>query len=218
MNSAERVFAALKLQQPDQVPIIESVIDERVRRALFPRAVEVGAFNEAIGLDAVSCGPEFRRHNETADTYQDEWGVLYGRSPEELGHPVRGPISSREDLETYQPPDPEAPWRLGRLPELVERYKGQKAILVHYRAAFMWSAYLMGLDHLLMNFALEPELSHALLDKVLETNMAVVRRAIRAGADIITTHKHDANTTQTQTPTQHRYKRQKLKSYTKNKI
>ena len=185
MNSAERVFAALKRQQPDRVPIIEFVVDEKIRRALFPEAWEIGAFGEAIGLDAIGTGLEFRRRDETAKSYYDEWGVFYQKSLEAFAHPVKGPIATREDLENYQPPDPEAPWRLGQLPGLVERYKGEKPILLHHRAAFMWSAYLVGLDNLLLYFALDPEFAHALMDKVLEANIAMVRRAIRAGADIV---------------------------------
>ena len=184
MNSQERVLAALRRQQPDRVPVVEFVIDEGVRRALFPDAVEIGAFCEAIGLDSVGCGLEFRRHSE-GDGHVDEWGVFYRGSPEMLSHPVRGPIASREDLKRYEPPDPEAGWRLGQLPGIVERYKGEKAIILHHRAAFMWSAYLCGLDNLLLWFIAEPELAHGLMDKVLEANIGMVRRAIRAGVDII---------------------------------
>ena len=185
MNSAERVFAALDRQEPDRVPIVEFLVDERIRRALFPSAVEVGAFSEAIGLDAVSCGLEFRRHSEEAGSWYDEWGVYYRESPEALAHPVKGPIASEADLKEYRPPDPEAPWRLGSLPDLVQRYKGRKAIILHHRAAFMWAAYLTGLDNLLLAFALRPEFAHALMDVVLEANIAMVRRAIRAGVEIV---------------------------------
>jgi len=185
MNSVERVVAALKREQPDRVPIIEAVIDLKVRQALFPGAIELGAFSEAIGLDAVATGLEFRRQSESPDSFHDEWGVYYRGAIEALSHPVRGPIASREDLKGYRPPDPEAPWRLGVLPDLVERYKGRKAIVVHHRAAFMWSAYLTGLDNLLLYFATDPDFAHELMDLVLVANIAMVRRAIRAGAEII---------------------------------
>ena len=185
MNSAERVFTALKREEPDRVPVIEFVVDEKIRRALFPDAVEVGAFSEAIGLDAVGVGLEFRRHDETAAGYYDEWGVFYQPSLETFSHPVRGPIATQEDLKGYDPPDPEAPWRLGQLPELVGRYKGEIPIMLHHRAAFMWAAYLVGLDNLLLYFVLDPEFAHAVMDKVLEANIAMVRRAIRTGVDIV---------------------------------
>ena len=186
MNSMERVLAALRREQPDRVPVVEFVIDEKVRGALFPEAVEIGAFCERIGLDAVGCGLEFQKRSADGDGFYDEWGVFYRSSPEMLAHPVRGPVAAIEDLQDYRPPDPEAEWRLGVLPGLVERFKGEKAIILHHRAAFMWSAYLAGLDHLLLSFAADPEFAHALLDLVLEANIAMVRRAVRAGADIVT--------------------------------
>ncbi|MDP7740200.1 MAG: uroporphyrinogen decarboxylase family protein [Lentisphaeria bacterium] len=186
MNSPERVFAALELKEPDQVPIMESVVDKRIRQAIYPDTVESGAFSVRIGLDTVSSGLEFRRHDETPDSHYDEWGVFYRISPEEMFHPVKGPVETMADLQSWSPPDPEAPWRLGALPELIERYKGEKAIVLHHRAAFMWAAYVANLDHLLLSFAIDPELAHALMDKVLEANIAMVRRAIRAGVEIVT--------------------------------
>ena len=49
----------------------------------------------------------------------------------------------------------------------------------------MWSAYLMGIENILMGFLTEPDLVEEVMDKVLDCNMAIVRRAIRAGAEVI---------------------------------
>jgi uroporphyrinogen decarboxylase len=49
----------------------------------------------------------------------------------------------------------------------------------------MWSVYLMGMEGLLVAMLTEPRLARVVLDKVLEANMAVVRRAINAGAEVI---------------------------------
>ncbi len=49
----------------------------------------------------------------------------------------------------------------------------------------MWSAYLAGMDNLLVNFLLEPEFTHKLMDKVLDVNIEIARNALRSGADII---------------------------------
>ena len=62
-----------------------------------------------------------------------------------------------------------------------KRYQGRRAICFHHRAAFMWSAYLMGIDRILMGFLTEPEMVEMVMDKVLACNMEIVRRAIRAG-------------------------------------
>ena len=68
--------------------------------------------------------------------------------------------------------------------ELVRKFKHKKAIVFNHRAEFMWSAFLIGMENLLMDFLAAPEFAHRLLDKVLEVNIAVARNAIRAGADV----------------------------------
>jgi uroporphyrinogen decarboxylase len=186
VNSVERVFAALRREQPDRVPVIEFLIDENVARAAHPGCRDVADCMDRLGLDAVACGACFPPVRENPDgSYVDEWGVTYRSGPEAVAHPVSGPIRTMGDARTWRAPDPEAPHRLGQLPELVRRYKGRRAICFHHRAAFMWSAYLLGMEGILAGFLVEPELVALVMDKVLEANMAVVRRAIRAGAEVI---------------------------------
>lgn len=186
MNSYERVLAAFRREQPDRVPLVEWIIDPKVVAAIHPHAQSQTDFEEIEGFDAVCCGVKFAKVSDRGDgRFVDEWGVLYGPTTEVIHHPIRGPIETKDDLLRYQPPDPNLPHRLGKLPELAARFKRRKAIVFHQRAAFMWSAYLNGLENLLMNFVLEPEFAHELLDMVLEANIQVARNALRAGADII---------------------------------
>jgi len=185
MNSVERVHATLRLEQPDRVPVAEFIIDEKVARAIMRDMQDIYDFMDRIGLDAVGCGALFRRDYRDDGTFADEWGVTYEPSVEAVAHPLSGPIKTLADARQYVPPDPDAPWRLGNLPEIVRRYKGRRAICFHHRAAFMWSAYLMGLDNLLASFLDQPDLANFLMDKVLDANMTIVRNAIRAGAEVI---------------------------------
>ena len=186
MNSVDRVHTALKLGQPDRVPVLEFVVDEKVARAAMPGCRDVADCMDRLDMDGVGCGAYFAKVSANPDgSYTDEWGVTYLPSPEAVAHPLRGPIATLEDALTYMPPDPDAPQRLGKLPDLVARYKGKRAICFHHRAAFMWSAYLMGLDNMLMNLLAEPELVEVVMEKVLRCNMRIVQRAIRAGAEVI---------------------------------
>lgn len=185
--SVERVHAALRLEQPDRVPIMEFIIDEKVARAIMPDIADAQEFMDRMDLDAVGCGANWLTVRENTDgTYADEWGVTYKTGGSEaVAHPLRGPIRTIEDARAYRAPDPDADHRLGKLRDVVARYKGKRAICFHHRAAFMWSAYLMGLDNLLASFLIEPDLANLVMDKVLECNMRIVRNAIRAGAEII---------------------------------
>jgi len=186
MTSYERVMAALGGQQPDRVPLLEFVIDPRIVKAICPNLNTQTEFEETMDFDAVCCSADYRRAREYPDgTYLDEWGVLYKPGPELQDHPIKGPISSEADLREYRCPSPDVPWRLGVLPDLVKRFKFKKAIVYRHRAAFMWSAFLNGMDNLLMNFLTAPTFAHQLLDRVLEVNIKIARMAIRVGADVI---------------------------------
>jgi uroporphyrinogen decarboxylase len=186
MNSYERVMRALEVKEADRIPIVEWAVSPKVFTAICPQARDQTDFEEMMGLDAVSTAAQFDKIAENPDgTYVDEWGVVFKPSPEVVDHPLRGPIQTKDDLKNYVPPDPDAPHRLGKLPELVARFKGKKAIMFRHRAAFMWSVFLHGFENLLSAFLLEPEFAHELMDKVLSANIRVARNAIRAGADAI---------------------------------
>ncbi len=186
MNSMERVFAALRRQTPDRVPAVEFLVDPGVASKAVPGCLDVADCMDKLGMDGVGCGAAFETLERYPDgTWKDEWGVVYQGNSECVAHPVSGPVNSLEDAVKYIPPQAETPLRLAKLRGLVARYKGRRAICFHHRAAFMWSAYLRGLDNLLADFLVEPELAVALMDKVLEVNMAIVRNAIRAGAEVI---------------------------------
>jgi uroporphyrinogen decarboxylase len=186
MTSTERVLTALELKCPDRVPILEFVVDEKVARTAVPGCRDVADAVDQLDMDGVGCGAFFNTVTKYDDgSYTDEWGVRYKPGVEVVAHPLEGPVKTLEDAIKWHPPDPDAPGRLGKLPDLVKRYKGKRAICFHHRAAFMWSAYLMGIDNLLVAFLLEPELAELLMDKVLQCNIQIVRNAIRAGAEVI---------------------------------
>ncbi|MAE64782.1 MAG: hypothetical protein CMJ18_10990 [Phycisphaeraceae bacterium] len=186
MNAYERVMTAMRGAQPDRVPVVESAIDPKVSEAILPGVRDQGDLAEHLDLDNVGCGAAYRRVTETKNGWIDEWGVRYVTGPEIVDHPVEGPIREIGDLAHYEPPDPDAPHRLGLLPEMVRRYKGRRAIVFHHRAAFMWSAFVTGLEDLLMAFAAEPDFAEAVMDVVVGVNERVARNAVRAGADIVT--------------------------------
>ncbi|MCK4786391.1 MAG: hypothetical protein KAV87_21715 [Desulfobacteraceae bacterium] len=186
MNSWERVKIALSSREPDRVPVIEIGISPAVISGSGLGCESYADFAEATGLDCVSNTIQFARLKSNADgSFVDEWECTYLPGAETFSHPIDGPISTMTDVENYEPPSSQAPHRLGVLSEHVAHFKAKKAIIFHCRVAFMWSVYLMGMDKLLMAMATEPELVRALFKKVAKANIEVIRRAARAGADII---------------------------------
>jgi len=186
VNSYQRVMTAMERREPDRVPIVEWAISRKVIKAMCPAAKDQTDIEAMLDLDGVSTVAQYDKVFENADgSYVDEWGVTYRPTPEEIDHPIRGPIRTIDDLKKYVPPDPDAPQRLGKLPELVARFKGTKAIFFRHRAAFMWSVFLNGFENLLTNFLVEPEFAHRLMDTVLEVTLRIARNAVRAGADVI---------------------------------
>ena len=184
MNGRERVMTALRLDQPDRVPILELGVDPVVIEGVVPGG-DMPAFVEALDLDAICSGPEYGREPLEGDRYRDEWGTIYHNSPQLVGSPLDGPIHSDADLRRYTPPDPLAPDRLGTLPDCIRRFKGERAIVWHQREAFMTTALLSGLQRFLLMLYDEPDLVRKMVSMVVEVHVALARRAVRAGADIV---------------------------------
>jgi uroporphyrinogen decarboxylase len=186
MTPKERVLIALERKQPDRVPVGEFVIDPKVVTGFNKGYKDVVDLAFGEGLDCVGAVANFKTVKTLPDgSYIDEWGCTYKPSADYVAHPIAGPIATSKDLDNYQFPDPIAPHRLGGLEKLVEKAKGKIAINFHSRVEFMWSVFLMGMDNLLVAMALEPDFTHRLFEKMADVNIAVIRRAIRAGANTI---------------------------------
>ena len=184
MNGRERVLTALQRGQPDRVPIMEIGVHPRVIGGIVPGG-DLPALVEALDLDCICASPFYRRQNLEGQHYRDEWGTIYNDDPL-IGHgPLDGPIHSAADLVRYTPPDPLAADRLGSLPDYVRRFKGKRAILWHQREAFMTTALLSGLERFLLFLYDEPDLVRRMVDIVVDVHVTLARRAVRAGADIV---------------------------------
>jgi uroporphyrinogen decarboxylase len=190
MNSYQRVIAALERRQPDRVPYLESVIDERLMQALVP-GCSYFQFNEWLGMDSVGQNrSSWSRDNveyidKEKGLFRDKWGVIRAFGPESTPAPVEGPIKRPEDLKTYRPPDPEAPDVLGSIPEIVAKYKGKKVITALGRDAFFNPAFLRGMANFLVDMIENPTLVHELIEVTLAHDIRAMQRVVQAGVDVI---------------------------------
>jgi uroporphyrinogen decarboxylase len=185
MTSTERVHAALTGVMPDRVPLVEMLVDPKVAAALVPQATDMAEAMDLLDLDCVPCSAAFPPVTTDGDYFTDEWGVTYKRSEHVLSHPLKPALTNRDDLLRWTPPDPDAPHRLEALRRNVERFKGQRAIFMHHRAAFMHSVYLLGMGRLLECFYTDPEFVHEVMERVVTVNERIIRNGIRLGAEVV---------------------------------
>jgi len=193
MTSAERVLRVLRREEPDRIPHFEWIIDRRVRQAICP-GCSMEEFTLRMGLDAILCGPDFKKEQVGPKRFRNEWGVVQEYSSEEHGFPVEGPIHSLDDLRRYTPPDPHAPGRYASLERVVQRYKGNLAIGVHLNDVFSIPRYLFGFENLMMGFVQEPELVRRLVELSVQMNLEMAQEVARRGADFIFTGDDYAST------------------------
>lgn len=202
MTGQERFMAALRREQPDRVPLWELLVNEPTLTAWG--ATSLVEFVEQEGLDAIAIFEDMplrplgaeeaekltwrgtTMHTKSGQEVVDEWGVVWGMTGFGIPYPATGPIAGREDLKSYQPPDPEADYRLESLRAAVKRFKGKTAIVFLTHDGFEFPHNLRGgMDRLLMDYIEDPGLAHELAEIVVDYKIRLMRRAIEEGADAI---------------------------------
>ena len=186
MTGLERCMTALRLEQPDRVPIWELIVNEPVVQALLGPEATYDDMVEAE-LDGITV-VENQLMEAVAERHsRDEWGIVWGYGDDGIPYPAGHPLESWEDLAGWAPPDPDADHRLERLAEVIERFKGQKAIVFLGHDSFEFTHYLRGMDRLFMDYVMEPEKVHELSRMVIDYKKRVMERALEMGADIALT-------------------------------
>ncbi len=185
MNGYERIVAALELREPDQVPIMEWLIDPKVIEGLCP-GCDYFDLVEHMDLDGVPVGGHhFPKHYQSSEAALiDRWGVRWTRTAEAYA-PVEGAIKSEADLEHFVPPNPLDDDLVVDLRAAVERFKGKRFIVYMARAEFMSAAELRGFPEFLIDLVDNPRLAHGVLKLISDYYCTLARRTIEVGADAV---------------------------------
>ncbi len=191
MNSPERVFAALQGKQPDRVPLMEIIIDQKVVDALFPGCDRFDAV-ERLGLDAVCFGiTTDSREVEWVDPenriFRDKWGGLQRVTTEVIPISCEPPrIQDEADLLDYQPPSGNDEYFINQAREVVGRFKGKQAICFVGEAVFAVSQYLRaGLQNLMIDYGTRPEFVEKLAKIGADYYVELYRRLVAEGVEIV---------------------------------
>jgi len=187
MTGYDRFMTALRREQPDRVPLWELLVNRPVIEKLYGPEVSYLDFAAKEDLDGVCVAEDYRRTPLDDTHFRDEWGIIWGQGKADAPYPVEPPLKTEADLDRLVPPDPDADHRLKTLEEAVRRFKGDKAIVFLGHDAFEFACNLRGMDNLLMDYAVNPDLAHRVSRVVVDYKKRVIERALDLGADVALT-------------------------------
>jgi uroporphyrinogen decarboxylase len=211
MNGKSRTLAALRLREPDRVPMYVTVVAELAEAlaeiagipadpqdAYLTNRISHAGLLTALGNDVVGIGstapPSCPTRTRSDGLRVDEWGLVYRPVPhpfgvylEVVGRPLSG-IRSAKELARYRLPDPHAPGRFDVAREHAQRYGRDYALLGVIECTVFEMAWgLVGLEQFLADMALGRDYVGTLLDQVADYSTSVGLELLELGADVLLT-------------------------------
>jgi uroporphyrinogen decarboxylase len=199
MISRQRVLAALNSEEPDKIPIVESIdvpIQIKLGQIL---GLDIADLNtgfqsadlncqlvEALGLDWVDSYPRMGKESINETHIRDKYGCVFILSEHGQAVPVQGPIRENSDLQKFDMTSRLTPEDLDDTNYTVEKLGNEKACVLFCADPFKISWTLRGgMQNLLMDFMLNPTLVHDLARIATDFNLALIEMASGIGVDII---------------------------------
>lgn len=208
MKHRERVLMALNHEKPDRCPMQISFTPEFADRLRADLALKgqvahnphgggntyelERALDEDMLLTSVGWANSY--YQEAGD-YIDEWGIGWtsheyetpfgtGRYTEIASHPLADDAA----IPSYQPPDPHRPELYTEAARVIRDYQAEYWIVgVTVTTIFETAWALRGLEQMLMDFVLDPDLADALLEIPYQYHLTAAKKLTEMGVDMIWT-------------------------------
>lgn len=207
MTSRERLVKAINHQETDRPPVYCSIVPQlaaslsehfgipcepALDSPMSGNRISWQDLMIRLGSDCVciaSCAPD----NHPTVTREDgliinEWGIgmrNHGLYDDFELHPLAH-VTSVEEIDAYPFPDVNAPGRFRHAEATVKKYGKDYGIIGDLECSiFETSWYLVGLEKLFMDMAMEEPYVDALFDKVAHFHTEVGKRLVELGADVI---------------------------------
>lgn len=185
MTNRERVYTALRHEQPDRTPYCIG-FTEKARQAM---AAYCGGEDFLASIDNcfhhVAANPGPLATWLDATTWQDQFGVQWDRSRDrDIGN-VRNCVLRERDLDPLLLPDPRANDRFTGFGDRIAAGEGR---FVQFSVGFSlyeraWT--LRGMEQLLVDMVEAPGFVHELLDALCDYNVALVDQAVQYPIDAV---------------------------------
>jgi uroporphyrinogen decarboxylase len=204
----DRVEAALNHEIPDRCPMQISFTPEfaeRLRTQMIIQESQVhnphGGGNtyeleRALGEDLLLTSVGWANSYYLDDkAYVDEWGVGWDvcpyQTPFGTGHyteMVRHPLAEDSAISSYKPPDPNRPELYTAAAEAIANFKEEYWVVGVTVTTILETAWaLRGLEQMLLDLTLNPELANRLLDIPYHYHLTAAKKLVEMGVDMIWT-------------------------------
>ena len=208
MKPRDRVQMALNHEEPDRCPMQISFTPEfaeRLRKDMEIQGRKVhnphGGGNtyeveRALGQDMLLTSVGWANSYYMDDkAYVDEWGVGWDVQPYETPFGtgnyteiVRHPLAGDEAISGYRPPDPSRPELYTDAAQVVTNFKDTYWIVGVTVTTILETAWaLRGLEQMLLDMALDPDVANHLLDIPYHYHLAAAKKLVELGVDMIWT-------------------------------
>lgn len=208
MKHRDRVRAALSHERPDRCPMQISFTPEFADRLRADMAMKGQAahnphgggntyeLERALDQDMLLTSVGWANsYYQEGDSYTDEWGIGWTSNPYETpfgtGHytEITGhPLADDAAITSYQPPDPHRPDLYDEAARVLREYQGEYWIVgVTVTTIFETAWALRGLEQLLIDLAVDPDLADAILDIPYYYHLTAAKKLTEMGVDMIWT-------------------------------
>ncbi|MEW6410134.1 MAG: uroporphyrinogen decarboxylase family protein [Nitrospirota bacterium] len=193
MKPRERFLMALNHKEPDRVPQLirwGKEIGERLSQIFGVSGEDLGP---RIGNDAIVCQVGINALMEMSvgdlvegETFTSEWGVVYQRQSG-FNNPIKHPLENKENLDTYQWPNPNDPRRLNEIRRVMKKYHDDYVVIVDLSSSLYEAsmAHLRGMEKFILDSYDDPDWVGRVLDGLADYYIVLGTHAVNEGVDII---------------------------------
>ena len=185
MNNKQRVIASVQHQRPDRIPY-QLGFTQDARRNL---AAYYGDEHFTARLNNCFAGlgtaPANAWREIAPDIWEDEFGVQWNRSVDKDIGVVCNCRITPESLPDHPFPDPADPSRYAHYDAFITAHPDDCAVANLGFSLFERAWTLAGMETILMGMVTDPAFVHALLDRILEHNLAIIDHACRYPIDVM---------------------------------
>ncbi|HVO70847.1 MAG TPA: uroporphyrinogen decarboxylase family protein [Aggregatilineaceae bacterium] len=184
LNAKERLRRALRHEPVDRIPTQINYTDSMGARMARYFGVSAAALPEFLGNHLIRVDLSFPQHlNETGAIHYDWWGA--GHDTGEEGYFIAyHPLKANRDLDAFSWPDPGQEGLMEKAWATIEHYGATHFIVPNLGFALFERAWtLRGLEELLVDMSEDPAYVEALFDRIVEIQLALVRRYLALGVD-----------------------------------